>query len=317
MLSGASRIQPRAVFNGCGQGLWRQRCRRHASTVAGSAFRPKRKIPGLSRILALSVIPITCTYLGNWQVRRMKWKEELIKNEREEQKKPAVDMPHDLTELSKLEWKKVRVRGEFDHSREQFIGPRPLMKPPALEDHITYSGYIVLTPFRCAHNGQWILVNRGWVTQANKNPKYRLAGQVEGEVEIVAKVRKGEKRPTGTMRNSIGKNTWTYKDLLAISAYCKTGPYLVDVVLESSTPDGPIGGQTPSHLKNKHLEYVVTWYGIAIVTGLFIFSMLKKYMRQVRRQRDLLNAAAQQQRQQQQQQLSSAKPGNERGGTPV
>ena len=28
---------------------------------------------------------------------------------------------------------------------------------------------------------------------------------------------------------------------------------------ESSVPGGPIGGQTADHLRNKHMEYIVTW----------------------------------------------------------
>ena len=39
-------------------------------------------------------------------------------------------------------------------------------------------------------------------------------------------------------------------------------PVIIDVDLECSTPGGPIGGQTKINMRNKHFEYIVTWYSL-------------------------------------------------------
>jgi surfeit locus 1 family protein len=59
-----------------------------------------------------------------------------------------------LDELSQLEYHPVRVQGQFDHSRELYIGPRTLMVDgdAGLTTHKSgvQSGYHVVTPFHLA-----------------------------------------------------------------------------------------------------------------------------------------------------------------------
>ena len=69
-------------------------------------------------------------------------------------------------------------------------------------------GYMVITPFRLAETGEWILVNRGWVPKARKDPSSRREGQVSGTTEVVGMIRRSEKSDAFTGPNKFESDTW-------------------------------------------------------------------------------------------------------------
>lgn len=56
-----------------------------------------------------------------------------------------------------------------------------------------------------------ILVNRGWVSSKNKDPRTRMQGQINGEVELVGVVRLNENRPNFIPNNRPESNSWFYR----------------------------------------------------------------------------------------------------------
>lgn len=56
-----------------------------------------------------------------------------------------------------------------------------------------------------------ILINRGWVPVKCKDPKTRLGGQIDGEVDVVGVVRLHEDRPNFMPANKEGSNSWFYR----------------------------------------------------------------------------------------------------------
>lgn len=40
----------------------------------------------------------------------------------------------------------------------------------------------------------------------------------------------------------------------------------------STVPGGPVGGQTRVTLRNEHLQYIVTWYGLCAATAYLWFN---------------------------------------------
>uniref|UniRef100_A0A8C1DKD6 SURF1-like protein n=1 Tax=Cyprinus carpio carpio TaxID=630221 RepID=A0A8C1DKD6_CYPCA len=103
-----------------------------------------------------------------------------------------------------------------------------------------------ITPFYCTDLGITILVNRGYVTKDNIRPETRMKGQVTKVVDLVGVMRLTEQR------NCPSK---------------KCGKIFIDAVLDSTIPDGPIGGQTRVTLRNEHRQYVITWYGLCAATS--------------------------------------------------
>ncbi|NXU34279.1 SURF1 protein, partial [Drymodes brunneopygia] len=134
----------------------------------------------------LLLVPLTTFALGTWQVQRRKWKLDLIAQLASRIKAEPIPLTLDPMELKELEYRPVRVRGRFDHSKELYILPRSLLDPAReareagrITSHAE-NGANVVTPFYCTELGVTILVNRGFVPRKKLNPETRLQGQVRG-----------------------------------------------------------------------------------------------------------------------------------------
>lgn len=120
--------------------------------------------------------------LGMWQLKRMKWKKELI-----EMRRQRLAMPRIQVTGSPFPWKDqvpdfiyrvVEVRGVFDHGNEMHVGPRP----GADESGETTPGVLVVTPLRL-EDGSTVMVNRGHL------PAHRLDRATRPEVPTWVRVR--------------------------------------------------------------------------------------------------------------------------------
>ncbi|XP_048669361.1 surfeit locus protein 1 isoform X2 [Marmota marmota marmota] len=213
----------------------------------------------------LLLIPVTAFGLGTWQVQRRKWKLKLIAELESRVMADPVPLPADPIELQNLEYRPVKVRGRFDHSKELYMMPRTMVDPAreAREagriSSSTESGAYVVTPFLCTDLGVTILVNRGFVPRKKVNPETRQKGQVEGEVDLVGMVRLTETRKPFVPENNPERNHWHYRDLEAMARVTGADPIFIDADFQSTVPGGPIGGQTRVTLRNEHMQYIVTW----------------------------------------------------------
>ncbi|KAJ8877842.1 hypothetical protein PR048_022301 [Dryococelus australis] len=224
--------------------------------------------------IALLSVPIASFALGTWQVKRRKWKLQLIANLTERFNSAPEEFPHDLSLLDDMEYRPVRVRGQFDHSRELYMGPRSLIVDGDSQTGAGVfsqgssgqTGYLVITPFHLADRDLAILVNRGWVPSRLKSPELRQAGQVEGEVELVGIVRLNESRPPFLPKNTPG--SWVYRDLPEMANATGAAPVFMDATASSTVPGGPTGGQTRVTLRNEHMSYIITCYIISLFTFL-------------------------------------------------
>ncbi|XP_039714788.1 surfeit locus protein 1 [Pteropus medius] len=261
-----------------------------APSRAGLAWTPSRRDSPAAEASAvredsflqwfLLLIPVTAFGLGTWQVQRRKWKLKLIAELESRVMAEPVPLPADPMELKNLEYRPVKVRGHFDHSKELYMMPRTMVDPareareagqPSVQ-----SGAHVITPFHCTDLGITILVNRGFVPRKKVNPDTRQKGQVEGEVDLVGMVRLTETRKPFVPENNPEQNHWHYRDLEAMAKLTGAEPILIDADFKSTVPGGPIGGQTRVTLRNEHMQYIITWYGLCAATSYLWF---KKFLR--------------------------------------
>ncbi|XP_073455615.1 surfeit locus protein 1 [Aquarana catesbeiana] len=232
----------------------------------------------------LLLIPVATFSLGTWQVQRRKWKLKLIEQLESQVNATPIPLTTDPAELEKLEYRPVKARGYFDHSKELYVQPRTLMDPAKEAREAgqitsnTESGAHVITPFYCTDLGVTILVNRGFIPRKKINPETRIKGQVEGEVDLVGIVRHSEKRKPFVPKNDPERNRWHYRDVEAMAKLTGAEPILVDASLANTVPGGPIGGQTRVTLRNEHMQYIVTWYGLCAATT---FMWFKKFVQKV------------------------------------
>jgi surfeit locus 1 family protein len=212
-------------------------------------------------VLALPVLALLIG-LGTWQMQRKAWKEDLIAQITARVHQPPVA----FAELEKhaasgsLEYARARVRGTFRHDSEQFLWqPDPRQGP----------GYHVYTPLRL-DDGRFILINRGYVTEDRKAPAARPEGQVTGVVEVVGLLREPVERGMFSPdRASTGVWYWRdYAGMIRAALGADAGKavrYILDAEDTPTNPGGwPQGGVTRLTLPNRHLEYALTWYGLAL-----------------------------------------------------
>lgn len=226
---------------------------------------------GLSGYVLL-IIPVTAFALGSWQVKRRKWKLNLIEQLRSRLCAQPVALPDDLDEVQEMQYCRVHVQGYFDHTKELYVTPRSLIEPgkegrrEGLASDPRKIGFYVITPFHLTDRNVCILVKRGWVPKNKLNPQMRPDGQIDGEIHFVGVLRKSEKRQPFMQRNDPNSNFLYYLDVDDIASRVDASPVLIDADYDSTVPGGPIGGQTRVELRNEHFSYIVTWYSLSAAT---------------------------------------------------
>ena len=203
--------------------------------------------------------------LGTWQLERRRWKEDLLAKIAARVHADPVALARAEEIASKgedVEYLHVFARGRFHHDKEQYYyAPAP-----------AGLGWHVYTPLELASQ-RVVWINRGFVPDARKNPQTRPQGQLPGEVEARGLVRLPAGKGLFTPPNDVQRNLWYWPDLAAMTAAAFPGsPQSVEalsLVIEADAqpepPGGlPRGGVTRLQLPNRHLEYAITWYGLAL-----------------------------------------------------
>jgi surfeit locus 1 family protein len=227
------------------------------SRAPHAAAAARRFAPGLWPTVAAFFGLLVLLGLGTWQVERLQWKEALIAERRAGLAAPVVPLPATAEDWREWDFRPVVVHGELRHDLEQLFGVG------AIDGRI---GHHVLTPL-VRPGGAAVLVDRGWVPADRAHPATRREGQPTGPAEIAGIARyRGEDRPGWfTPDNRPAQSLWYWYDLPALER--TLGLELLPVVIETAAtanPGGlPIGGQTHAELPNNHLQYAITWYGLA------------------------------------------------------
>lgn len=257
---------------------------------------PRGDRRGLLIVLAVIGFAILCA-LGTWQVQRLIWKQDLIARVEERIDLSPVAAPGPETwpgiDYEALDYLPVTVSGEFLH--EQEIHAFTALSSPAGE--YEGQGYFVLTPL-VTDAGWVVLVNRGFVPEAFKDPASRQAGQTVGEVEIAGLARPPQGRNAFTPPDDPDANMWFTRDPATIAPALELdgaalAPYYIDAFFDPALPNGlPQGGETAVTFPNNHLQYVVTWFGLAAVLAVMTFLRVRAGRRKTDRSEETASGAA-------------------------
>lgn len=219
--------------------------------------------------------------LGAWQLRRLSEKDALIARVTGGLAGAAVVAPGpaEWRHLagSDIDYRPVKVAGRFDHGREVHVyGVVNGGKGPAAG-----VGYFVLTPLETA-DGWFAIVNRGFVPQANKDAASRQAGQVAGVTTVEGIARQADHGNAFTPQPDTAKNIWFNRDPAAIAAFHglpgeRVAPYTIDARFDPGLPGGlPQGGETIVAFSNNHLQYALTWFGLAAALIAVAFAAFRR-----------------------------------------
>ena len=243
--------------------------------------------PTLVILLAvLAGLAVLCA-LGSWQVQRLYWKEGLlatIEARISAEPRPLGEAVAMLEDGGDIEYIPVHLEGRFLHDGEQHF----------FATHKGASGWYVYTPLELADGSGIVFVNRGFVPYDRKDVATRSEGQIAGEVEItgLARTAPGEKPSSVVPDNDPEKNVYYWKDLAGMSARAgfnmpgKVVRMFVDADDEPNPGGLPVGGVTMIDLPNNHLQYAITWFGLALallgVGGRFLYARIVSERKTVR-----------------------------------
>jgi surfeit locus 1 family protein len=215
-------------------------------------FRPLL-VPTLCLIPALALL----LGLGVWQLERLQEKEALIASVEAGLSAPPMPLDQVLKSgIAGAEWRRVRISGHFLHDREQYLfaqGPGGSL------------GVQVITPLEMT-DGRLVLVNRGFVPNALKDPVRRTDGQTPGEVSVTGIVRISQQPGLFTPAPDPKARLWFVKDVPAIAKAARVAalPVLIEADAAANKGGWPLGGQTRVDFPNDHLQYAITWFGLAL-----------------------------------------------------
>lgn len=240
-------------------------------SAAPLVFRP-RLLPSTAALVALLIL----VGLGTWQLDRLAWKNGLIARIEAGLAADPVELPTSIDRPADWEYTRVRVTGRFMHDREAYIGPRLYAGPDGRQQQ----GVHVLTPLVRDDGAGTVLIDRGWIPLDRRDPSTRADGQPDGSVTIAAIARVPQDRAFMQPDNDPGTRTFFWLDMPALAAIAGVD-HLAPLVLQAdATPNSgglPIGGRTIVVLKNDHLSYALTWYGLALtLVGVFIAASFRR-----------------------------------------
>ncbi|AAX73887.1 hypothetical protein P053_02186 [Brucella abortus 01-4165] len=216
-------------------------------------------------LIASGIALVILLSLGTWQVERLMWKEALIASTEQrihEPPLPLAEMEKIYRQEGTVEYRPVTVSGTFLHQGERHF----------LATYKGEAGFYVYTPLML-EDGRFVLVNRGFVPYEKKDPATRPAGELAaGPVKVTGLARDPlSVKPSFLVPdNDIAKNIFYWKDWAAMAESAglpDLGRVVPFSVYADSTPNPgglPIGGVTIIDFPNNHLQYAVTWYGLAL-----------------------------------------------------
>ncbi|AGO10018.1 AaceriAAR028Wp [[Ashbya] aceris (nom. inval.)] len=187
----------------------------------------------------MCAIPVVSFYLGMWQLRRLKWKTELIAQCEDRLTYDPVPLPQKFTPEMCEDWeyRRVVVKGEFKHEEEIFVGPR-------VRNGI--KGYLLFTPFVRKDTGERLLIERGWVSEDRVLPTERglqhLSVPRGDNVEVVCLVRKPlTKGRFQWDKTDDESRVWQVTDIPAMAAATGTLPLHLQAIEDFHNHHWPVG----------------------------------------------------------------------------
>lgn len=195
-------------------------------------------------------------WLGNWQLSRAAYKQDLQNRYDRMQQDGVVQITPARVEKESLLFRSVEIKGAFEQGRDIFIDNRV---------YRTVAGYHVLSPFRIAGSDQFVLVNRGWVPFVNsRRDELPNVPSVSGKIILRGVAVDPQSRyfefkgaaPQGKLWQNL--NFEQYQTWLGESLQ----PVLIQQT--SNTEDGLIRDwPRPDTGVSTHISYAIQWFGLA------------------------------------------------------
>jgi surfeit locus 1 family protein len=211
--------------------------------------------------------------LGVWQLQRLAWKTALIASI---EAKAAAE-PVSLSEAREresagedIEFLKVSDTLTLNHATTLYM----------LATHDGQPAWRVIAPAISA-TGVAVLVDRGLVPEDLRDPTKRAASDPPGPLTLTGQIRKPAAGRGGfTPDNDPAGNIWYWWDVpsmltaAGIDTNSPHAPFVLHLTPQEAQTSWPRPQTLDANLRNNHLGYALTWFGLAavlaIVAGMFI-----------------------------------------------
>ena len=185
--------------------------------------------------------------LGQWQLSRLQWKNDLLDNIERKLLEQPVNVPVLPTEgLDK--YRSVRFSGSLLKEEIHVLTSIKLLGP----------GFLAVSPF-LLDDGRKILVDRGFIPENEKN-----LSRYWGLIELEGNLFWPNETDGFTPEANLSKNIWFARDIELMSVMLKTEPIMV-VITKSSLDHGAKMQSLDVNLPNNHLQYAITWFSLATI----------------------------------------------------
>ena len=226
-------------------------------------FKPLRWLTFFSLIVFITLLGF-----GTWQIKRLFWKEALIDRYILQSQSNPIKLPFELNNAKIEEFKSIVIQGSFLHKNEIYITGK------TFEGN---AGFQVITPFKMIDNSV-ILINRGWVSEGYRDPLKRAFSLVSGNTTIKGIIRYPQVKGYFVPENDGENGFWFSVIPIQILNFLKFDQsltikkYYIDALRKEGKLTLPIGVTGKPNLRNQHLSYAVTWYGLALALLFVYFS---------------------------------------------
>lgn len=200
--------------------------------------------------------------LGIWQLQRLEWKEAILAEIERQIGADPVPLPAE-PDREADKYRPVTVTGTFE--------PEELLVLVSSRDY--GAGFRAISPF-VTDEGRRILVDRGFLrTEAREAARSFGAAEIEGNLHWP------DERSGSTPQDDVAGNWWYARDVDKMAATLGTEPVMV--IARTRTDPGllPMPVDT-SGIRNKHLEYAMTWFLFAatwvVMTGFALWRIRRR-----------------------------------------
>ena len=215
---------------------------------------PARKLIGPA--LMTAVMFLALIGLGTWQVRRLAWKEAILAQIARAEAAPPIPLPATPDAAVPEPFTKVAVTGTLMHDKSALYGAevRDTRAGPDL-------GALLIEPLQRA-GALPLLVARGWVPLKRGAP----VAMPQGTVTIAGYVHPADKPGLFSAQGDVAGRHFYTLDPAAIGAALgldRVAPFIL-IALGPPPAEGlPVPAEHLPRPPNNHLQYAITWYGLA------------------------------------------------------
>jgi surfeit locus 1 family protein len=234
---------------------------------------------GASTLVGVAVL----VALGIWQLERRQWKLDLLARIEARMAAPAGPVPAEADwpgwNADAQEYRRVRLTGEFLPAK---AAPVHGNSPRDSRTGEVQLGFFLLTPLRL-DDGAIVIVNRGFVPLELRTAVNHAAAGGDPRVTVTGLMRAPQERGWFVPEDDPARNEWFTRDPGAIArakGLARVAPFIVDADAASNPASSslenspfetwPRGGLTVVNFPNNHLQYALTWFGLAAaLAGVF------------------------------------------------